>query len=186
MKTSTLLQTTGLKPTELRALLDKSYGSDELVPFADMVLALIASMLLRSYSQHTFSLMSYFQQPAVKDILERIIADIEITLSMVQEHKKDLLLPVLMLTVTDSRYIGIVTAKYGPDPAVWDIEEGELVDASVYKWMWMSLSMNFSTLLLRGRNYMQMYPNVGIKKTPQGHIVATYLDKITSEVLPES
>lgn len=185
MKARTLLQTTGLKPTELRALVGKSYGGEELVSFQDMIIALIASTLLRSYSQYAFSLMLYFQHSEIKDTLRPILDDIEKAVARVQDGKKDRLLPVLLVNVVDSRYIGIATDK-GPAAAVWDIEAAEIVDDSVYKWMWMSLVMNFSTLLLRSRNYMQQFPNVGIKKIHTGAVVATYLDQITADVVPES
>jgi hypothetical protein len=147
------------------------------------VLALIASTLLKSYKAQSLSVMMYFGNEEVRTYLLARIAAMERDFANIQGNKSTVRLSSIMVTITDSRYIGLIDSSGGPDTAIWDISTGAMVDDNVYEWMWTSLIMNFTLLLLRSRNFMSEYPNVGIKKDPSG-VFATYIDEITPDTVP--
>ena len=179
----TLLQLTGLQPLEFASITGATLADDAPVPFKFTALALIASTLLKSYKAQSLSIMMYFGNEEVRAYLLEHITDMERDFASIQARKSTILLHSIVVSIADSRYIGLIDSRGGPNRLVWDIVTGSAVDATVYEWMWTSLIMNFTILLLRSRNFMEEYPNVGIAKDHEG-VFATYIDKITPDTAP--
>lgn len=139
---------------------------DAAVDMQVVIRAVIADVFMGCYPDKRLEILTYIRLADADGILTRGIADLVAALEAVQGGKPSAGLPVLMLAVADSRFIGLMT-NIGNTYDAYDMVSGAMVKKSECKWPWMSMVLHIGTLVLRNRTFMADYKNVALGSVDQ-------------------
>jgi len=164
-----------VKYTKLSALELNTISADAGYPIGDaeadvdmqvVVRAVMSNVFIGCYPDKKLEILTYIRLVDTESLLTNGITAFVSALDKAQDGQ-EVELPPLMLSVTDSRYIGLMTDA-GITFEAYDMTNGVFCPKRECRWPWMSMVLHIGTLMLRDRTFMSDYKNVALGTSQDG------------------